>query len=187
VAERARLLSALAAVVCWALLCLRWFDAAAPLRPRGLDLVPVELLAALLVLAVTLMATRRPVDGTARKWPRDRAELLVVALAILFRLPMAWQGAAGYVTADGALSGLMALDVRDGRAHDVFVPHVPYSGSLKALLTAPLAAVIDPARAFALVSALFYAAFVAAVYRLAAATARDGPGDPSARGRAAGR
>ena len=44
---------------------------------------------------------------------------------------------------------------------------------------------IDPARAFALVSVLFYAAFVAAVYRLAAATAaRRGPG--SARGLAAG-
>src|ERR1044071_6315304 len=112
---------------------------------------------------------------------------MVAALSILFRLPMAWQGAAAYVTADGALSGLMALDVRDGGAHDVFVPHVPYSGSLKAILTAPLAALIDPARAFALVSVLFYAAFVAAVYRLAAATesARSGR-SPSRRGLAAG-
>ena len=172
----------MAAVVCWALLCLRWFDAAAPLRPRVLAGVPVWLLATLLAAALVAVAA----GGAATERRRDRAELMVVALAILFRLPMAWQGAAGYVTADGALSGLMALDVRDGRAHDVFVPHVPYSGSLKALLTAPLAAVIDPARAFALVSVLFHAAFVAAVYRLAAATARDGPGDPSARGLAAG-
>jgi hypothetical protein len=75
------------------------------------------------------------------------------------------------VTPDGALSGLMTLDVRDGRAHEVFVPHVPYSGSLKAHLAAPLAALVDPARAFALVSVLFYAAFVAGLYRLAAAAA----------------
>src|SRR5262249_23660510 len=44
-----------------------------------------------------------------------------------------------------------------------------YSGSLKAHLTALPAAVMDPARAFALVSIFFYAAFVAALYRLAAA------------------
>ena len=170
----------------WGLLCLRWFDAAAPLRPRALEGVPVWLLLALLAAALATVVARGTADGAATRWRRDRTELLVVALAILFRLPMAWQGAAGYLTADGALSGLMALDVRDGRAHDVFVPHVPYSGSLKALLTAPLAAVIDPARAFALVSLLFYAAFVAAVYRLAAATARDAPGAASSRGLAAG-
>ena len=117
----------------------------------------------------------RSASGCVGRWTRyaegrsgrRRVGWLVMALAILFRLPMAWQGAAGYVTADGALSGIVALHVRDGREHVVFVPHVPYSGSLKAHLTAPLAAVIDPARAFALVSVLFYAAFVAAVYRLA--------------------
>ena len=185
-AERPRILAATAAVVCWGLLCLRWFDAAAPLRPRALERFPVWLLLALLAAALAAVVARGAADGAAIGRPRDRAQLLVVALAILFRLPMAWQGAAGYVTADGALSGLMALDARDGRAHDVFVPHVPYSGSLKALLTAPLAAMVDPARAFALVSILFYAAFVAAVYRLAAATARDVPGAASSRGLAAG-
>src|SRR5437867_1520119 len=129
VAERPRMLAATAAVVGWGLLCLRWFDAAAPLRPRALESVPVWLLLALLAAALVAVVAR----GVTTRRPRDRAQLLVVALAILFRLPMAWPGAAGYVTADGALSGLMALDVRDGRAHDVFVPHVPYSGSLKAL------------------------------------------------------
>jgi hypothetical protein len=186
VAERSRLLAATAAVVLWALLCLRWFDAAAPLRPRILEGLPVWLLATLLAAALVAVVARGAGEAAATGRPRDRAQLLVVALAILFRLPMAWQGAAAYVTADGALSGLMALDARDGRAHDVFVPHVPYSGSLKALLTAPLAAVIDPARAFALVSVLFYAAFVAAVYRLAAATAREARGAASSRGLAAG-
>ena len=185
VTERSRLVSAVAAAVCWAFLCLRWFDAAAPFRPRALEAVPVAAWALLLAVALAAAAWSRRARGSAPSPPRDAGMWLVVALAILFRLPMVGQGAAAYVTADGALSGLMALDARDGRAHDVFVPHVPYSGSLKAILTAPLAAVIDPARAFALVSVLFYAAFVAAAYRLGAATARA-PATPSSRGLAAG-
>jgi hypothetical protein len=187
VAERTRLFWAVAAVAGWVLWCLRWFDAAAPFRPRVLEAVPSALLALVLVVALAALARSRRRHASAVPRSLDAGGWLVVALAILFRLPMAWQGGAAYVTADGALSGLMALDVRDGRAHDVFVPHVPYSGSLKAILTAPLAAVIDPARAFGLVSILFYAAFVAAVYHLAAATARGGPaGAASARGLAAG-
>ena len=62
---------------------------------------------------------------------------------------------------------LVALRLRDGIDRLVFVPHVPYSGSLKSHLTAPLAALIDPARAFALASVLFYLAYVAGLYRLA--------------------
>jgi len=164
------------AVVAWALLCLRWFDDGARFHPALLAAVPPWTLA-LITLAALLVAAipaRRHLPTLARG-ARDPRLLLVVGLALLFRLPMVAQGAAGYVTSDGALSGLMALDVRDGRAHDVFVPHVPYSGSLKANLTAPLAALLDPARAFALVSVLFYAAFVAALYRLAAAAAATRP------------
>ncbi|HUG54507.1 MAG TPA: glycosyltransferase family 39 protein [Vicinamibacteria bacterium] len=157
------------AAVSWVLLCLAWFDAAAPFRPAVVEAVPPGVAAALLAFALAAWAwtaARSPGPPPLAGW-REPGLLLVVALAVLFRLPMAWQGSAGYVTADGALSGLMALDVRDGRAHDVFVPHVAYSGSLKAHLTAPLAAVMDPSRAFALVSVLFYGAFVAAVHRLA--------------------
>jgi 4-amino-4-deoxy-L-arabinose transferase-like glycosyltransferase len=44
---------------------------------------------------------------------------------------------------------------------------VPYSGSLKSHLTAPLALFADPARAFALVSVLFYVGYVAGLHRLA--------------------
>jgi len=90
---------------------------------------------------------------------------LVVAVA--FRLPLAWHGAAGYTTPDGALSGSMALHLRDGGAHDVFIPHIPYSGSLKAHVTAALAWLGDPCRAFALASVSFYALFVAGLVRLA--------------------
>ncbi len=116
-------------------------------------------------LLAWLRARRGVLRGPAAPGPRH-AGLLAVALALAFRLPLAWQGGAGYVTADGALSGIVALDARDGRAHHVFVPEVPYTGSLKSHLTAPLAAVIDPARAFALVSAAFYALFVAALVAL---------------------
>lgn len=139
---------------------MRWFDAGAAFRPAWLAAVPPVLIAA--ALAAALAAVRPPA-------PRlDRELLLIVALAVLFRLPFVLQGAAGAVTPDGALSGIVALHARDGVEHLVFVPHVPYSGSLKSHLTAPLAAVADPARAFALVSVLFYAAFVAGVVRLAA-------------------
>jgi hypothetical protein len=160
-----------ALAVTWSLLCLRWFDAAREYRPRAMESLPAPLFALAFAAACAGWASSRWRVRPVRPFAADGGLLLVIALAVLFRLPMAWQGAAAYVTPDGALSGLMALDVRDGRAHDVFVPHVPYSGSLKAHLTAPLAALVDPARAFALVSVLFYAAFVAGVYRLAAATA----------------
>jgi hypothetical protein len=186
VTERAHILGLVAAAG-WTLLCLRFFDAAAPFRPGVIEAVPVALLVLLLAAVLAAWAWSARAPTTSEERARDSGMWMVVALSILFRLPMAWQGAAAYVTADGALSGLMALDVRDGRAHDVFVPHVPYSGSLKAILTAPLAAVIDPARAFALVSVLFYAAFVAAVYRLGAATDPGPPGRaPSPPGVAAG-
>jgi hypothetical protein len=157
-----------AAALSWALLCLRWFDVAAPLRPAWLAAVPPAVLAvATAALAAPflrrLAAAIRAGDGAGV----GGGALLIALLAIAFRLPLAWHGAAGYLTADGALSGIVALRARAGADHLVFVPHVAYSGSLKSHLTAALALMIDPARAFALVSVLFYAAFVAAVYRLA--------------------
>ena len=154
------------AALLWALTCLTWFDAGRQLVPALAVLPPGGIaLAAILVGAFWLRARWPALRGPRSTGPRGGA-LLVVALAFFFRLPLAWHGAAGYTTPDGALSGIVALHARDGVAHHVFVPRVPYSGSLKSHLTAPLATVIDPARAFALVSVLFYALFVAAVYRL---------------------
>ena len=152
----------------WILLGLRWFEAAAGWRPAWLERVPPIALAAggLLAIAVAFRGRWRALRGPFLAGPRGGL-LLAIGLAVLFRLPLAWHGAAGCVTPDGALSGIVALHVRDGTEHLVFVPHVPYSGSLKSHLTAPLAAVVDPARAFALVSVVFYAGFVAALYRLA--------------------
>lgn len=161
--------------VAWCLTCLAWFDVGAAWRPAWLAVLPVWLLAGATVLAAAAWLRDRRADLLRPRGPRERALLLVVGAALLFRLPLVWQGAAGYVTPDGALSGIVALHLRDGIEHLVFVPQVAYSGSLKSHLTAVLALFIDPARAFALASLFFYAAFVAAVFRLASYAA---PGRP---------
>lgn len=165
-APRAHTAAVAAALALWALLCLRWFDAGARLRPSWFDAVPPAWLLA--ALAAAAAAALRTAPRTHDPVPADRRTLLLVAAAaVLFRLPFVVQGAAGAVTPDGALSGIVALHARDAVEHLVFVPHVPYSGSLKSHLAAPLAAVLDPAAAFALVSVLFYGACAAGVVRLA--------------------
>jgi len=165
--DGATLAGGLAALL-WAVFCLLWFDVASPWRPAALAAVPP-----LAVLAAALVAARGWLWGRRRTfrgeslgsatWPL----VLVVALALFFRLPVVVAGAAAAVTPDGALSGIVALHVADGSARDVFVPHVPYSGSLKSHLTAPLTLVMDPARAFALASVLFYLGYVAGLFRVA--------------------
>lgn len=157
-------LAGAAAALLWALTCVAWFGPRAP-GPRTNALAGALAAGALLLGAVWLRSRWTTLRGPRIDGPRGGA-LLVVLLAFSFRLPLAWQGAVGYTTPDGSLSGIVALHARDGVAHHVFVPRVPYSGSLKSHLTAPLAAVVDPSRAFALVSILFYALFVAALYRL---------------------
>jgi len=156
------------AAVLWVLLCVRWFDPAESWRPAALEAVAPAALAGLaLVLALVWLRARwTDLRGTSPKAPA-LGLLLVLALAFFFRLPIVTRGAAAAVTPDGALSGIVALHVRAGTSHPVFVPHVPYSGSLKSHLTAPLCTVMDPARAFALVSVLFYLGYVAGLHRLA--------------------
>jgi hypothetical protein len=148
----------------WVLACVLWFDAGAPLRPGWLSWVP-PLVPALAALAFGGWWLYRRSDlfscgGSLRTLG------FVVGLAVLFRLPLAWQAAAGYTTADGSLSGIVAVHIRDGIDHLVFVPNVSYSGSLKSHIAAALSLGIETVRAFALASVLFYALFVAAVYRL---------------------
>jgi hypothetical protein len=163
------------AAVLWALLAVRWFDPAAGWRPGWLEAVPPLALAlpALLAVLVWLRAAGAGLAGPVLG--ADRYALwLVVGLALLFRLPLAWRGAVGYTTADGALSGIVALHAREGVAHHVFVPSVPYSGSLKSHLAAALSTVVDTPRAFTLCSVLFYALFVGGLYRIALLAERPG-------------
>ena len=161
-------LAGCAAAVLWVAFCVLWFDVAAPWRPAALVAVsPLAILAASLLAALAWLRGRW---GTLAAPPLGAAApalLLVLALAFFFRLPVVVGGAGAAVTPDGALSGIVALHVADGSERLVFVPQVPYSGSLKSHLTAPLALVMDPARAFALVSVLFYLAYVAGLFRLA--------------------
>jgi hypothetical protein len=151
----------------------RWFDVAAPWRPAWLAAVPAALLFALFVAALLAWLWGRRATFRGASLAGALGPLaLVVALAFCFRLPVLAGGAGVAVTADGALSGIVALHVRSGVEHLVFVPQVPYSGSLKSHLAALLCLALEPARAFALASVLFYLAYVAGLYRLALLVAR---------------
>ncbi len=155
-----------AAAVAWCLLCFRWFDSAAPWRPAWLASVPPTLL---WMLVPTLVAV-----WLVGKWPHLRppvrgprgALLLAVSAAAAFRLPLLWHGSAGYLSADGALSGIVALRLVAGAEHHVFVPSVAYSGSLKSHVAALLMGALDPSRAFATASLAFYVLFTAGVFHL---------------------
>ena len=161
-------LAGCAAAGLWVAFCVRWFDAAAPWRPAALAAV-----SALPILVACLLAASAWLRGRWRTLAAPPlgaaapALLLALALAFFFRLPVVVGGAGAAVTPDGALSGIVALHAANGTERLVFVPQVPYSGSLKSHLTAPLALVMDPARAFALVSVAFYLAYVAGLFRLA--------------------
>ncbi len=160
--ERRAAVAAIVASLAWIALCAAWFDG-----PRRGWVPPF--LAAIVTVAAALAwgaARRRELaSAIATAFPAGLA--LVVGAAFAFRLPIAWQGGAGAVTADGALSGIVALRIREGLEHFVFVPHVPYSGSLKSHLAAALGLAVDMPRAFALASILFYCVFVAAAFLVA--------------------
>ena len=165
--ERTWLVGAAAAIF-WILLCVRWFDPAPVWRPAALATVsPLALALPAAAFGLGWLRARWPILAGSPLGSAAGGLLLVLVLTFLFRLPIVTHGAGAAVTPDGALSGIVALHVRDGIERLVFVPHVPYSGSLKSHLAAPLAALIDPARAFALTSVLFYLAYVAGLYRLA--------------------
>jgi hypothetical protein len=162
------MLAGAASALLWIAFCVRWFDVAGPWRPAVLAAVhPLALLAATLLAGVAWLRGRWSTLAGPPPGPSRGPLVLVLALAFFFRLPVVLGGAGAAVTPDGALSGIVALHVADGSVRDVFVPQVPYSGSLKSHLTAPLTAVLDPACAFALVSVLFYLAYIAGLFRLA--------------------
>lgn len=167
----------------WVTLAVRWFDPGAALRPAWLDLVPALVLAlpTAALAALWLGARREALWGQPVAGPRGGL-LLVVGLALLFRWPLLWQGAVGYLTPDGALSGIVALRLRSGLDHLVFVPSVPYSGSLKSHVAAALMPWMDGALAFAVASLLFYGLFVAGLYRLALLASEGRPFVPVAAG-----
>ena len=164
--ERRAAAAGVVAAAAWIALCARCFDG--PHRGATLLRIPPVLLGLVLLGAGLAWIAGRRAPLAAMVATGSPLKLgVAVALAFAFRLPLAWHGAAGYVTADGALSGIVALRIRDGLEHLVFVPHVPYSGSLKSHLAAALGLVVEMPRAFALASVLFYCLFVAAAFLLA--------------------
>jgi hypothetical protein len=158
----------LGAALLWTVLAVRWFDPGAPWRPAWLQTVPPLALAIPTVgLAALWVALNVPALRGARLAGPRGGLWLVLGLAFFFRLPLVWQGAVGYLSSDGALSGIVSIHLREGIDHLVFVPNVPYSGSLKSHLAAGLSLGMDTSRSFAMASLLFYLAFVAGLYRLA--------------------
>ncbi len=162
-------LAGAAAAILWIAWCVRWFDAAAPWRPPALAAVPP--LALVLPGAVALGIWLRARWSALRGDPLDRPALLglllVVTLTVFARMPIALGGAASAITPDGTVYGIVTLHILDGSERHVFLPNQPYGGTLTSHLVAPLAAVSDMPRAFALVSLLFYALYVAGLHRLA--------------------
>ena len=137
-----------AAALLWALLCLRWFDVAEPWRPAVLAAVPPAL------LLVALAGCRSGVWLRGR-WPVLRGAPLGRADAAPWAWcwrsrsssgSRSWPGAPGLPSPPTARSrASWRCTCVDGSERLVFVPQVPYSGSLKSHLTAPLALVLDPA------------------------------------------
>jgi len=167
--SRAALLAGAGAAALWVAWCLRWFDDCARWRPAALAAVPALVVgASALALAFAWLRARGPaLRGEALSRPALAGLLLVVGLAVLARLPFVAHGSATGITPDGTVYGSVALRLLAGTERLVFLPSQPYGGTLKSHLAVPLMQVMDPARAFALVSVAFYAVFVAGLYRLA--------------------
>ena len=114
--------------------------AAAPGAARAFRRV---LLALVLLVAAARVARPPGARRSARWWPRASPPRAAAGGRPRARLPPA-PGLAGRAPGTSPRTarcpGIVALRVRDGLEHLVFVPHVPYSGSLKSHLAAPLAA-----------------------------------------------
>lgn len=162
------MLAGVGAAVLWVAWCVRWFDVCGPWRPPALAALPPLLIgASALALALFWLRARGPaLQGEPLSPPALAGLLLVVGLAVLARLPFVAHGAAAGITPDGTVYGSVALRLQAGTERLVFLPSQPYGGTLKSHLAVPLMGVMDPARAFALVSVAFYALFVAGLHRL---------------------
>jgi hypothetical protein len=158
------------AALLWLAWCVRFFDVTAPWRPSVLDALPslALLFPALVFLGLWLDAHWPALAGPRLERPVFMGLLLILALTVFARLPFVTHGAASVMTPDGTLYGNVTERLLEGVERPVFVPGQPYGGTLKSIVVAPVARVMDPARAFALVSVLFYALFVAGLYRLTA-------------------
>ncbi len=138
-------------------LCFSWFD-------HDFDVFLAATPAwipALILLGAAIAAWRPRFDSD------DAIALGFAALAFGLRLPFLW-GAYGLFSSDASAQGLMALHILEGEHHPIFLYNWSYVGSLKAHLTALIAAIFgEPVVSFSAAAALIYALFTAAIYRLA--------------------
>ncbi len=161
--------SGAAAAALWVVLCVRWFDVGATSRPAALMAIPPLALAlpAVVLFGVWLRARWAELRGDPLERPALLGLLFVLLIAVFARLPIALGGAAATITPDGTVYGIVTLRILDGSERLVFLPNQPYGGSLGSHVVAPLVAVWDMPRAFALMSVAFYALYVAGLHRLA--------------------
>ena len=145
------------ALVAYLWLCFSWFD-----HDFNIFLATTPAwIPALILLGVTAATWRPRFDSD------DAIALGFAALALGLRLPFLW-GAYGLFSSDASVQGLMALHILEGEHHPIFLYNWSYVGSLKAHLTALIAAIFgEPVVSFAAAAALIYALFTAAIYRLA--------------------
>jgi|GEM_PF-3911668 len=145
------------ALVAYLWFCFSWFD-----HDFDVFLATTPAWIPALILLGAAVATWRPRFETD-----DAIALGFAALALALRLPFLW-GAYGLFSSDASAQGLMALHILEGEHHPIFLYNWSYIGSLKAHLTALIAAIFgEPVVSFAAAAAINYAIFTAAVYRLA--------------------
>ncbi len=157
------------AVLSYVLFCILWFDtgigeklASLPVFLRS-PTVPAILL--VVSLGALWYSKGFPRPFTARS--DNRLALALVGLTLLSRIPLL-AGAYGIFSSDGAVHGVMALHILEGRHHPVFAYGESYDGSLKAHLTALLTLFSgEPVVSFAAAAVLMYGLFVVALYALA--------------------
>ena len=121
------------ALVAYLWFCFSWFD-----HDFDVFLATTPVWIPALLLLGAAVATWRPRFKTD-----DAIALGFAALALGLRLPFLW-GAYGLFSSDASAQGLMALHILEGEHHPIFLYNWSYIGSLKAHLTALIAA-ISPA------------------------------------------
>jgi hypothetical protein len=152
---------ALTAILSWLWLSLAWFDH--DVR-SFLAETPPSLPFLVLAVSLGVLGWRR-----RRKFRFETDQRLALglgALAFLTRLPFV-ANAYGLFSSDAAAQGVMALHIRDGRHHPIFLYNWSYIGSAKAHLAALLHWLTgEPVVGFALAAALVYGGLAAAVFHL---------------------
>ena len=156
--------SSLVAILSWVAFCVAWFDTGVKTH---LPFFPAILPGGLFVASLGVVLF---LDGSLRLFDErldNRLALLFFVLTLITRSPLV-AFAYGIPSSDAAIHGVMSLHIAEGGHHPVFAYGESYDGSLKAHLSALLAAGSgEPVRSFVAASVLLYGGFVVGLYALA--------------------